>query len=540
MGADDTLSSREQQQRDLNSPSAFTDIQAQSLLTWIQAVNFNPATNGNTLPVASRILSSPTTRLHAQQFSHGQSNPTYKLTLFSYETGSIHFTFVLRAQPPGQLLPGAHRLDREFKVLHALHMYTSVPVPIVYAFCANGSSILPRQQFYIMQYVNGYIFNDLNFPSLSVKDRSQVYSEAGKVLRLLANIDVNVSGLGSLSRPSPSWVKKQVDAWQMQLRRTTDNFPDIDYPQLSELHTRLSRHPVYLDNKQKNMTLVHGDFRIDNLVFQRWSDSSDNINGKLVCVAVLDWELVSLGTPLADFTQLLVPFSLPPQATRIPVLQSIVMPSPIPNGVPSVAQLVNDFVTRAGMNKVEVEKVKNLVPVYVAVSLFRLSAVLCGVLARARQGNASSSLAELLGKQVHFFAQAGITALDSQATESDTEKYVEKRNGADDSLGDRLKKFMREEVMPLEDDYFKHVFSERRWEPWMPLERLKEKAKAAGLWNLFLSKGLGGVLSSEEYAPLATIMGRCVYASEAFNCSPPDTGMFFLLLFHSVCTAVVV
>lgn len=491
---------------DLQTPSAFTSDQAHGLLTWLQSL----PTTTPLPPFPRHSLSRPVTSLHGLKFGYGQSNPSYKVTIFDPSTDVVHCTFVLRAQPIGRLLPGAHRLDREYKVLNALWS-TSVPVPRVYAFCADGATFIPGRQFYIMEYIPGHVFKDLSMPDLAPKDRTHVFLEALRVLLDIANLDIYNVGLSKLSRPSPHWLRRQVDIWHTQIQRSQSSVPKLDWSSLNELYNRLVAHPLYSSDTGSKLGLVHGDFRIDNLIFQR-----RHSDGCLTCVAVLDWELVSLGDPLADFAQLLNPFFMPKEASQVPILKPNSFPHPLPGGIPTHEDLIAHYTSRTG-------PVPDL-PVYVAVSLFRLSGVLVGVLARARQGNASSAHAETLGSQVLLFARGGLDALSGNQTSGITDSQNKVVATISSDLESRLEKFMKEHILPLEDDYFKHVSSEHRWDCWKPMETLKLKAKSEGLWNLFLPKSLGGSLTSAEYAPLASIMGRCVYASEVFNCSAPDTG----------------
>lgn len=492
------------------SPSAFSIKQSNSLLNWlINATSFKQIV----------VPSYPRPTLHASQFTHGQSNPTYLVIL---STSRTKFPFVLRSQPAGKLLPGAHRLDREYKVLTALQN-TSIPVPKPYAYCSTRSVL--GAEFYVMQYVEGTIFKDASLRDLRhPADRSQVYREAVRILLNLRCLDIHALGIASLSRPSPSWVHRQVDTWYRQYQAS--RMPGFDYNAMEALHKRLISERGKLESSLREgeagghdalRTLVHGDFRIDNLVYRR------NADGRLVCVSVLDWELASLGNPLADFASLLTAFHMPRHTTDIDVLRSIVIVHPRPPGIPQETELVEQYCRNLG----DLNEIRLQISLYLAVSLFKFAAVIYGVQCRARHGNAASSRGALLGEQAHYFAEAGNNVLDIRdnrlASRIDGKDVID--GLVDDGLLSKVCRFMEKEIMPLEKSFFEHTESASRWNPWQPMEILKSKAKAAVLWNLFLPKSLGGALLSAEYSPLAEVMGRCVYAAEVFNCSAPDTGM---------------
>lgn len=472
-----------------DSPFSFT--QTRALLYWLRTVR-----------LTADLAKAPNASLDASAFVHGQSNPTYLVTITDLETTQ---QFILRSKPSGNLLPGAHRIDREYRVLSAL-INTPVPTPEPYAYCEDCSVL--GVEFYIMSYASGIIFKDVSLTALSnPDDRTQVFMEALHILSMIRSLDISQLGLTTLSRPTPSWADKQIDTWYHQYRAS--RLDDIDYSHMELLHLQLDKLRFLETHKEDVRCLVHGDFRIDNLVFNR-------IDGRLVCTAVLDWELVALGNPLADLASLLTPYYLPPLAKSIPVLRSTTFDHIKPTGIPSSEHLIAHYVKQDSDGGT---KSRKYLKFYVAVALFRFGAIIYGVLYRAHHGNAASPHALLLGSHAGIFAEAGLKLLKTLELDHST------TSGAlSPTLIETLVRFMDQEVLPLEQDFIRHTQSDNRWSVWAPIENLKSKAKDAGLWNLFLPKALGGSLTTEEYAPLAENMGRCVYAAEVFNCSAPDTG----------------
>uniref|UniRef100_A0A3B3TCR7 Acyl-CoA dehydrogenase family, member 11 n=1 Tax=Paramormyrops kingsleyae TaxID=1676925 RepID=A0A3B3TCR7_9TELE len=219
-----------------------------------------------------------------KQYGKGQSNPTFLL-----QTSKRRY--VLRKKPPGELLPGAHKVDREYRVQKAL-FETGFPVPEPLLFCADQSVI--GTEFYVMEHVQGRIFRDIRLPGLSVAEQVALYVAAAEVLAKLHSLDLAALGLGDYGR-GPGYCKRQVSTWTKQYRASSHR----DVPAMDRLSDWLMNN---LPTNDSEVTLVHGDFRLDNLVFHPTEAR---------VLAVLDWELSTTGQPLADLAYFLMPFYWP-------------------------------------------------------------------------------------------------------------------------------------------------------------------------------------------------------------------------------------
>jgi aminoglycoside phosphotransferase (APT) family kinase protein len=440
-----------------------------------------------------------------EPFPHGQSNPTYLATVLSPRTRS---NFVMRCRPHGKLLPSAHRIDREYQIYASLAQ-TPVPVPAVYgAYCRDTSVI--GVEFFAMEYVIGTVYTDVSLPNVSPAERAEISSEMVRVLSYIAAVDAPSVGLASLSRgASAPWTRRQLTRWTAQYEAS--KIPGGDYAEMDALVTALEKACV-LDTAVapgESRSLVHGDYRLDNCIFGRK-------NGKLRVLAVIDWELAALGDPRADLATLCTPYFLDGSSIKQPELAAMALERPVPAGIPpSEKNIVAMYADDTG---VPVSVVAKRMPFLNALALFRLAAIGYGVAARAQAGNASSRNAHLIGQRVPLlFVRSALNVLDRDAASL---KPIAISNNLEHSVA----RFIHSEIIPLEDSYSAHVTSDTRWTPWEPMQNLKAKAKDAGLWNLWLPPAVGGMLSAVEYAPLAELMGRCIFASEVFNCSAPDTG----------------
>lgn len=289
----------------------------------------------------------------AEKFSDGQSNPTY---LLATESGK----YVLRRQPPGELLKSAHAVDREFRVIKALQG-SEVPVARAIHLCADRSII--GSLFYVMSFEPGRIYWDPTLPELGAGQRGAIYSEMNRVLAALHDVDVTAVGLDDFGRPG-SYFERQISRWSGQYRAT-----EIDpIPAMDKLIEWLPQNMPVDDGK---VSLIHGDYRIDNIIFETAGSRAR---------ALLDWELSTLGHPYADLAYQCMQWRMARDGV-IPGLGDIERES---LGIPNEAQYVAQYCERRGLEGIPDWNF------YLVFGFFRFAAILQGVLKRAVDGNASS------------------------------------------------------------------------------------------------------------------------------------------------------
>ena len=307
--------------------------------------------------------------LRVRQFKGGQSNPTYELTTPGH-------TYVLRRKPPGTLLPSAHAVDREFTVISALHAQ-GYPVARPYALCTDDGVI--GSMFYVMDKVEGRVLWDLKLPGMTPADRRAIYDIQIDALAALHAFDPAAIGLGDYGRPG-NYFERQVGRWTKQYR-ASEIEPNAAMDRLIEFL------PATLP-LQGPTRIVHGDFRLDNLIM---APDAPQVR------AVLDWELSTLGDPMADFSYLLIAWVIPADqknglaGTDIEAL-----------GIPSVAQTVERYARQTGG-----EVPANLDWLF-AYNLFRLAAICQGIAGRVRDGTAASSHAKAMAAQVPMLANGAL------------------------------------------------------------------------------------------------------------------------------------
>lgn len=311
----------------------------------------------------------------AQKFETGQSNPTYRL-----ETNEG--IYVLRRKPPGQLLKSAHAVDREFRVQSALAK-TDVPVARMHLLCEDDSII--GSMFYIMDFVAGVNHCDPRLPGLSNETRAGIMDEMNRVLAALHNVDIDANGLSDYG-PEGNYYERQIGRWTKQYRASeTEAIPQMD----ALIMALAERMPA--DDGQRS--LVHGDFRIDNMIFAE--------NGT-ACRAVLDWELSTLGHPYADLAAVTMQWQMPPgdQGRGLAGIDRKA------HGLPSDQDFVASYCSRRGIAGIED------FGFYQAFCFFRMAAIIQGVKKRALDGNASNPEHGLkLGEHIPAFAAGGLKAL---------------------------------------------------------------------------------------------------------------------------------
>ena len=312
--------------------------------------------------------------LASTKFKGGQSNPTYRIDAASG-------TYVLRRKPPGQLLASAHAVDREFRVLTALHG-GAVPVARPLHLCTDESII--GSMFYLMEFMDGRIFWDPSLPGLAADERAAYFDALIATLAALHRVDVAAVGLADYGKPG-NYFARQISRWSEQYRASqTRKIPAMD-ALIDKLDARC---PADDDT----VALTHGDYRIDNLMFHPTEPR---------VIAVVDWELSTLGHPLADLGYFCMALRLP----RNPALPGLAGLDRAELGIPDEASMLARYSELSG------RPIPEDWPFVVAFSFFRLAAIAQGVAKRAQQGNASSEKAVQAGQMTELLAQTGLQTL---------------------------------------------------------------------------------------------------------------------------------
>uniref|UniRef100_A0A7M4F9C5 Acyl-CoA dehydrogenase family member 10 n=1 Tax=Crocodylus porosus TaxID=8502 RepID=A0A7M4F9C5_CROPO len=312
------------------------------------------------------VLGSHTTgSLLVRQFSHGQSNPTYYVEYGDHR-------LVLRKKPPGKLLPSAHAVERE--VLRAL-AEAGVPVPRVLALCEDSSII--GTPFYLMEYCAGHVYKDPSLPGLEPSQRRAIYTAMNQVLAQIHSVDLKAAGLEDYGKHG-NYVQRQVQTWTKQYRATETH----TIPAMERLIEWL---PLHLPQAHQ-VTLVHGDFRLDNLIFHPERPQ---------VLAVLDWELSTLGDPISDVAYSCMAHYLPSSFSLLKGLGNCDLTH---LGIPTAEEYFRTYCGHMGIPPIEDWNF------YMAFSFFRVAAILQGVYKRSLTGQASSATAESGGKQAESMA----------------------------------------------------------------------------------------------------------------------------------------
>lgn len=309
--------------------------------------------------------------LKIRQFQGGQSNPTYLL-----ETGARRY--VLRKKPPGKVLPSAHQVDREYRVMKALGEHSKVPVPVMHLLCEDDTVI--GTSFYVMDFVPGRVYSHPQLEALPKQDRAAVYHASIDTLARLHSVDYQAAGLGNFGRPQ-GYVARQVKRWRSQYEASKTG----ELPAMDNLMDWLDEHIPQDDAA----AIAHGDYRLGNLLLA--------MNGSDV-VAVLDWELATIGHPLADLAYYCLPFHLPHGIQGVRGLDGLDLAA---RGIPEERGLLERYCNGCGRDGISDW------PVFLAFALFRTAAILQGVHARALQGNASNRDALEVGKRAGLMAERG-------------------------------------------------------------------------------------------------------------------------------------
>ncbi len=318
------------------------------------------------------------TPLEVRQFKGGQSNPTYQLV-------TPNRKYVLRRKPPGKLLASAHAVDREFRAISALHP-TGFPVPKPYLLCEDESVI--GTIFYVMECVEGRIYWGPMLPDQTPKQRGEIYDAMNETLARLHNLDFEKIGLSDFGKPG-NYVGRQISRWtkQYQLSETET---------IDEMNKLIEWLPAHLPADERN-SVVHGDYRLDNMILHPTEPK---------VIAVLDWELCTIGDPMADFTYHLMQWMMPEGTTTGGGTGSLLGADLAALGIPAMEKYTEAYCRRTNR-----PTVPNM-DYYAAYNFFRLAGILQGIVGRVRDGTASNANAAQnaaavrpLAERAWFFAK---------------------------------------------------------------------------------------------------------------------------------------
>jgi aminoglycoside phosphotransferase (APT) family kinase protein len=313
--------------------------------------------------------------ISAEKFVDGQSNPTFKITAESGE-------YVLRRQPPGELLKSAHAVDREYRVLSAL-ANSDVPVPMVNHLCEDRDVI--GSLFYVMEFCEGRIFWDSSIPEVDKTHRTAIYDDMNRVLAALHQIDIEAVGLSDFGKPG-GYFERQYGRWSGQYRAS-------EMRSIEPMERLIAWLGDNLPDDDGRVTIVHGDYRLDNMIF-------DATNPHVI--ALLDWELSTLGHPFADVGYQCMQLRMPERIGSISGLRGKDLGE---LGIPTEDEYVARYCERTGISGID-----NF-GFYVAFSFFRLAAIVQGVAKRAADGNASNKNAADFEAYVEPMAEMALEAI---------------------------------------------------------------------------------------------------------------------------------
>ena len=306
--------------------------------------------------------------LSLEKFQGGQSNPTYKLI-------TPKQSYVMRAKPGpvAKLLPSAHAIEREFKVMQGLYG-SDVPVPHMHVLCEDESVI--GRAFYVMAYVQGRVLWDQTLPGMSNTERAAIYDEMNRVIAALHTVPFAERGLDTYGKPG-NYFERQIGRWSKQyVASVTEPIEEMD-----QLMAWLPAHMPASAQDAAKVSIVHGDYRLDNLMFHPTEPR---------VMAVLDWELSTLGHPLADFSYHCMAWHIPPGTFRgIGGVDIAAL------GIPSESDYIRRYCDRTGLaTPTDLKADWNL---YLAYNMFRIAAILQGIAKRVEDGTASSAQAKANG-----------------------------------------------------------------------------------------------------------------------------------------------
>ncbi|MEX2126305.1 MAG: phosphotransferase family protein [Woeseia sp.] len=314
-----------------------------------------------------------------RQFKGGQSNPTYLLE-------SPGGKYVMRRKPPGKLLPSAHAVDREYRAICALHR-AGFPVPQPYAMC-DDEEILGTV-FFIMAFVEGRIFWNLDLPHLDRAERAAIYDHVNRTIADLHNFDWRALGLQDFGRPG-NYFSRQVSRW-------TKQYLASEIERIDAMNSLIEWLPANIP-ADESTSLVHGDYRLDNMILHPTEPR---------VLAVLDWELSTIGHPIGDFTYHLMAWQMPEIGVGSTGLKDKDLQS---LGIPCEEEYVRAYCARTGRDGIANRDF------YSAYNFFRIAAILQGVAGRVRDGTAASAHAEKAARAVRPLAELGLSFAEKSAT----------------------------------------------------------------------------------------------------------------------------
>jgi aminoglycoside phosphotransferase (APT) family kinase protein len=306
--------------------------------------------------------------MKVEQFKGGQSNPTYKLVTPTR-------SFVLRSKPGpvAKLLPSAHAIEREYKVLAALSK-TDVPVAKVYCLCEDENVI--GRAFYVMEHVEGRILWEQSLPDMSSKERAEIYAELNRTLSKLHKVDFASIGLADYGKPG-NYFARQISRWSKQyLASETEH--------IEAMHKLIEWLPAHIPEGDET-SIVHGDYRVDNVIFHPTEPR---------ILAILDWELSTLGHPLADFSYHCMSWHISPGQFR--GIAGLDLPE---LGIPSEQAYIAEYCRATGRSHIDNWNF------YLAYNMFRLAGILQGIMKRVVDGTAASQQAAAAGRSARPLAE---------------------------------------------------------------------------------------------------------------------------------------
>mmetsp|Transcript_10348 Transcript_10348/g.34176 ORF Transcript_10348/g.34176 Transcript_10348/m.34176 type:complete len:840 (+) Transcript_10348:43-2562(+) len=487
--------------------------------------------------------------VEVKQFAHGQSNPTFLLTFSDDDSKRL----VLRKQPSGTLLRGAHDVEREYAVAKAMRPL-GVPAPEAVALCVDTEVL--GTKFWVYEYVDGLHFKDAYLEGAN-EQRQKFFLGAARCAATLHSATPPADLVARLRPPRKGdyacYLERQVKTWRRQYEaadaklagggNTQSSSSSTAFELADRLAAEVAANRADVDEGEAFACVSHGDFRTDNMIFDK--DTCE-------VASLLDFELSALGHPLADLANFCMPYAVPPMPVPGP-LSGYEGLDLAKHGIPTSDSVVGAYVdaidrlNRPGLRDV-VDRALPHLSLFAAVGYFRLASIVRGVYARAKAGNASAANAAAVGSLASTLVHVSNELCRRPAKTFNVGQRRSFSSSSSNSRSDlvgRVRTFVDEEILPHEKELLAYEKeSKDRWTPSPRITELKEKAKAEGLWNLFFLQSAaqedrsgsgkyqlasdeyrgGGLSKIAEYAPVCEAMGRSLVAPEIFNCNAPDTG----------------